>query len=136
MSQPLLSQEVVMKSPAAAILGLLFLVGPGWAQEKTAGASPVTLGPQAHTGGETCVEVEIGGEKTPTLNCLNQQLRRAVENVQPTGNIAPLGASSPAPALGEFNETAMSEQYGQNWGKSAVPYRPPPPVYGSPVRLH
>lgn len=122
-----------MKSLAAALLVLLCLAGPGWAQEKSGGTT-VTLGPRsAQPGGETCVEVEIGGEKAPTLDCLNQQLKREVERVQPTGNIPPLGAASPAPALGEFNETAMSEQYGPNWGKSAIPWRPTPPSFASPL---
>jgi hypothetical protein len=122
-----------MKSIAAALIALLCLLAPGWAQEKADGQTAVTLGTPSRGASETCVEVEIGGEKTPTLDCLNQQLKREVERVQPTGNLAPLSSSSPAPALGEFNETAMSEQYGPNWGKSVVPYRPAPLVFGNPL---
>ena len=73
---------------------------------------------------ETCVEVEIGGEKTPNLNCLNQSLQKQTDNVHPTGNVAPLDATSSAVKLGGYNETALKQQYGPNYGKSAVPWRP------------
>jgi hypothetical protein len=82
---------------------------------------------------ETCVEVEIGGEKTPNLSCLNQHLQRQVESVRATGNIAPLDATSPSVKLGGYNETALRQQYGPNYGKSVIPWRPTN-TYGS--RLH
>ena len=71
-----------------------------------------------------CVEVEIAGVKTPSLKCLNQRLQQQVDRIHPPLNIAPLDATSPAVKLGGFNETGMSQQYGQNWGKSVYPYRP------------
>jgi hypothetical protein len=74
--------------------------------------------------GETCVEVEIGGERTQKLNCINQQLKQQAEHVQPVGNVAPLDANSPAVKVHGFSETALSQQYGKNLGKSAVPFRP------------
>jgi hypothetical protein len=88
--------------------------------------------PQALAQG-TCVEVEIGGEKTPNLSCLNQLLQKQVESVQATGNVAPLDASSPAIKLGGYNETALKQQYGPNYGKSVIPWRPTA-TYGN--RLH
>ena len=72
---------------------------------------------------ETCVEVEIGGEKAPNLNCLNQHLQKQVDSVRPSETIAPLDASSSAVRLGGTNETALKQQYGPNYGKSAVPWR-------------
>lgn len=83
---------------------------------------------------ETCVEVEIGGEKAPKLSCLNQQLQKQVESVRPTANIAPLDAtSSPAVKLGGYNQTALKQQYGPNYGKSAIPWRPTN-TYGGALR--
>lgn len=73
---------------------------------------------------ETCVEVEIGGERTPNLRCLNRQLQKRVESVRPIPNVAPLDARSSALSLGALNETALKQQYGPNYGKSAVPWRP------------
>jgi hypothetical protein len=80
---------------------------------------------------ETCVEVEIGGEKTPNLSCLNRLLRKQADNAHPTGNVAPLDATSPSVSLGGYSETALKQQYGPNYGKSVVPYRPPA-AYGTP----
>ena len=83
---------------------------------------------------ETCVEVEIGGEKTLSLSCLNQHLQKQADQVRPTESIAPLNAtSSPSVKLGGYNETALKQQYGPNYGKSAVPWRPTN-TYGSGLR--
>lgn len=73
---------------------------------------------------ENCVEVEIGGEHTQKLDCINQQLKQQASHVQPIGNVPPLDAGSPAVKVHGFNETALSQQYGPNLGKSVVPYRP------------
>ncbi|HTH98409.1 MAG TPA: hypothetical protein VL574_13405 [Stellaceae bacterium] len=104
---------------------------PAMAQEQQYhSAHGVTLGSNAHTEtGEACVEVEIGGQKSTGLDCLNQKLKQATDSVQPVGNIPPVDASSPAVKVGGFNETAMQQQYGQNWGKSVVPFRPAPLVF-------
>lgn len=79
---------------------------------------------------ETCVEVEIGGEKTPNLSCLNRRLQRQADSVRSTGNTAPLNASSPSVTVGGYNRTALKQQYGPNYGKSAVPWRPALPPGG------
>lgn len=103
-----------MKSLMLAVLGLSLIVPPALAEE-------------------TCVEVEIGGEKTPSLTCLNQHLQKQVDSVRPTGNVAPLDAASPSVKLGGYNETALKQQYGPSYGKSAIPYRPTS-TYGSALR--
>lgn len=124
-----------MRSLLAGLLAVSVVVVPAIAQEKSAAGEGVDLGGSTTaTRSETCVEVEIGGEKSPTINCLNRELKDAVGRAQPTGNIPPVSASSPAVQVGGFDATAMSEQYGQNWGKSVVPYRPPAPVYANPLR--
>lgn len=94
-----------MKPVLLVLLGLVTMVPPALAEE-------------------TCVEVEIGGEKAPNLSCLNQHLQKQVENIHPTGNIAPLDASSSSVTLGGYNETALKQQYGPNYGKSVIPWRP------------
>jgi hypothetical protein len=119
-------------------MGLIVLLSwavPSLAQQQADSGGGLTLGDKAgRSAEETCVEVEIGGERSPTLDCLNRRLRRAVDRVQPVGNVPPASAASPATRVGGFNETAMSQQFGQNWGKSVFPYRPPAPVYGSNLR--
>lgn len=96
---------MVMKSLMLTVLGVLVAATPALAEE-------------------TCVEVEIGGEKAPNLNCLNQHLQKQVDSVHPIENIAPQDAASSAVRLGGYNETALKQQYGPNYGKSAIPWRP------------
>ncbi len=83
--------------------------------------------------GGSCVEVEIGGVKTPSLKCLNQRLQQQVDAVHPPQNIPPLDATSSSVKLGGYNETALSQQYGANFGKSVYPSRPVQ-TYGTPLR--
>lgn len=84
-----------------------------------------------------CVQVEIGGDKAPDLDCLNQKLQDEVTSAAPSSGdatSAPLSATSASLHTGGFNQSAMSQQFGSNWGKSAVPFRPPAPIYGTPLR--
>jgi len=78
-----------------------------------------------------CVQVQAGGTASSSLNCLNQQLQQEVQGVAPTQSKLPLSANSPSNQVGTFNEQSVSEQYGQNFGKSATPFRPPPPTYNT-----
>jgi hypothetical protein len=79
---------------------------------------------------QTCVQVEIGGQKPSVYNCLNQELQQQVQGANPAQPNLPLSATSPSNRVGTFNEQGVAEQYGQNFGKSVIPYRPPTPVYG------
>jgi hypothetical protein len=79
-----------------------------------------------------CVDVRIGSVQQ--YDCLNQQLMRQVQQQKPsseaTGTVT---AGSPAPAVGSFNQAATQERLGSNFGKSAFPQRPPPPVFAMPL---
>ncbi len=85
--------------------------------------------PSAGTGG-TCVQAKIAGEPPPPYSCLNQQMQQEVQGSSTANPSLPLTASSPSNKVGTFNEQGVKEQYGQNFGKSVIPYRPPAPVYG------
>ena len=119
----------------AAVLALSLVAVQGHAEETGRAADTVFLGA---TGGpaqvETCVEVEIGDERASGLNCLNQFLQREVARVQPPRNIAPVDAASQSVQVGGFNQTALRQQYGRNFGNSVMPFRPPPPVYSNSLR--
>ncbi|WP_229309046.1 hypothetical protein [Hyphomicrobium album] len=71
---------------------------------------------------ESCVEVEIGGAKA--LDCINRKLKRDAEKVAPVKNLPPVDATSQDIHLGIVNAPAVKQQYGPNFGNSAVPYRP------------
>ena len=92
---------------------------------------PGTAGQSAAGNGQTCVQVQIAGQKPSSFNCLNQQLQQQVQGAQGTPGIPPVTSSSPSNKVGTFNEQGISEQYGKNFGKSVVPFRPPAPVFGN-----
>lgn len=77
-------------------------------------------------GYQRCIEVEIGNDQS--FGCLNLQLKREVDRINPQFNIPPLDARSPGVSVGNVNEAALRQQYGPNFGRSAIPYRPPGPV--------
>ena len=81
---------------------------------------------------ERCVDVQIGADSA--LGCLNQKLRREVERTNPSINLPPLDARSPDVRVGNANEAAVRQQYGSNYGRSVIPFRPPAPTFGVPGR--
>jgi len=72
----------------------------------------------------------------PSLDCLNEDLKKKVDRVNPPDIQAPLDARSPDVKTGVVNIPGVKEQYGQNFGKSVIPYRPPPLVYTAPLGRH
>lgn len=81
---------------------------------------------------ERCVDVQIGNERA--FGCLNEKLKREVDKVNPTINLPPIDARSADVRVGNVNEAAVRQQYGSNYGISAVPYRPPMPNLVLPRR--
>ncbi len=118
-----------MRLAIACIGGLVLLASAAQAQDRR-----VVLGGQpAPVASSSCIEVEIGGERTSSLDCLNQRLEHQVRRVQPPRNIAPVDAVSPQVKLGGFNQAALRQQYGPNFGKSAIPYRPSTGQFSNPI---
>jgi hypothetical protein len=113
--------------PLVAAAGL---VSPASAEERVMVLPEMIIGGGA---GNThrCVEVEIGASRS--MDCLNQKLRREVDRVNPTMNLPPIDARSPDTKVGVVNIPGVQQQYGRNFGVSVVPYRPPPPVFSSPL---
>ena len=81
-----------------------------------------------------CFDVEVNGYRTPSYDCLGQQL--APRTPGPHDN--PALASEqivklPPNQLGLANPAATSNRMGSNFGKSAFPQRPPAKPYSSPL---
>lgn len=77
-----------------------------------------------------CVNVDVGGAVRTDFDCLNARLKGdadAAHKGQP--QLKALDARSSDLSLGVYNEAAKRQQMGRNFGKSVVPFRPPPPVY-------
>ncbi|WP_022973039.1 hypothetical protein [Xanthomonas maliensis] len=79
-----------------------------------------------------CVEVQIGQHRSGQLSCLNQQLRDSVARARAVPSAtAPPVAGTPI-ALGQPTPAALRQRYGQAYGQSLQPQRPPAPQYASP----
>jgi hypothetical protein len=70
------------------------------------------------------------------LNCLNRKMQRQVDHISPPEISAPLGANSPDTKIGIVNLPAVQQQYGQNYGKSVIPFRPPPVSFAPALGHH
>jgi hypothetical protein len=109
------------------------LASPASAEERVMVLPEIVIGGGAGTA-DRCVEVEIGSSRS--MDCLNQKLRREVDRVNPTMNLPPVDARSPDTKIGIVNIPGVQQQYGRNFGVSAVPHRPAPPVFNVPLGPH
>jgi hypothetical protein len=74
--------------------------------------------------------VEIGTERS--YGCLNSQLARMVPRARGAVPDADITATSPAPAVGTYNQAATRQRLGTSFGRSAIPQRPAAPVFIPP----
>jgi hypothetical protein len=93
-------------------------------------ASPGTSNPGA-AGSTRCGTATVGGDQS--FGCLNETLKKQVDQVNPVLNSPPIDAKSQDLKVGTVNIPAVQQQYGQNFGHSVIPFRPPPPVFTSPL---
>jgi hypothetical protein len=119
---------------AAALLFVILCPWPvmAWADDTL----PVIGTPAPSASSEksqVCVQVLIAGEAVPDYTCLNQALGDQARIAQRLTNVPPIDATAAAVKVGGFNQAALSQQYGKNWGNSPVPYRPPAPAYANPL---
>lgn len=125
------------RAVAAGLVALAAAGGAG-AQSANPGNPPVErqgtiIGGQATKPTyERCVDVQIGNESA--FGCINQQLKREVNKVNPSLNLPPVDARSSDVRVGNPNEAAVRQQYGSNYGRSAVPFRPSAPTIVPPHR--
>ena len=106
------------------------LVTPVSAEERVLVLPEIVIG-GGEGKAERCGEAAGSGSNRP-MDCLNQKLRREVDRVNPpVMNLPPIDARSPDTKVGVVNIPGVQQQYGRNFGVSVVPYRPPPPVFGT-----
>ena len=111
------------------LFGAALVVGQASGEERLNTTEVIIGGEQIPT--QRCVEVQIGQSKG--FDCLNAKLRRDVEQVSPQLNLPPIDARSSDIKTGVINIPGVQQQYGRNFGVSAVPYRLPAPVYSGPL---
>jgi hypothetical protein len=75
----------------------------------------------------------IGASNKSSLDRLNEQLKRKVDEANPADNSAPLDARSSDLKTGVVNMPGVKQQYGKNFGHSVIPYRPERPTFTPPL---
>ncbi|MGG1948142.1 hypothetical protein AB1286_25605 [Trinickia sp. NRRL B-1857] len=99
--------------------------------------------PRAQTGGaaasapagkkSVCVDAQVQGQRALSYDCLAEQLKPKPAVSSGASQSAAEGlAKSPSNRLGTFNLSTERNRFGSNWGKSATPQRPAPPVVVPP----
>lgn len=110
---------VTVDAPPASPL----LPSPSSTGAPIASPAPALGGAQAGGNKGRCTEAK--GETDTSFGCINERLRRKVDEVNPPVlNLPPIDAKSSDLKVGTVNIPAVQQQYGRNFGHSAVPYRP------------
>jgi len=87
----------------------------------------------AEPGPGPCVDVQVGDQHTPDLDCINQNLRKFSAREQSGAQLAPpMAAGSSSVESGTVNQAAAQQMMGNAFGKSAAAQRPHP-TYISPL---
>ena len=91
------------------------------------------LGGQAQQAREqtSCTDARVGSAEA--YSCVNQKLYQQGLRQHATGGGGSIDATAPAPQVGTYNQAAVREHLGSNFGKSAVPQRPPANVFPPPL---
>ncbi|MEI9993004.1 MAG: hypothetical protein WDM91_00305 [Rhizomicrobium sp.] len=81
---------------------------------------------------QSCVEVEVEGQRRPPLDCLNRQLQQASAAGGPSAAIAAVVGNAEPNRVGIFSHAGTAIRMGAAFGRSATPQRPSS-VYAQPV---
>src|ERR1700731_865494 len=146
------TSAVLMRLVAFSLLVTMGLLSRGLAEERVIVLPEIVIGPgaggiakpgngtnsggvtSAPTGPDRCVDAPTGSNRA--IDCLNQKLKQQVDRVAPTLNLPPIDARSPDTKTGVVNIPGVQQQYGKNFGVSAVPFRPAPLQFNSPLGPH
>ena len=113
---------------AALAVGAVILFGLAWPVAAADRKAPVH--------GEVCVSVPGADDPGSRFNCLNAELARSVNEQGDRAQLQQFAAGTPAvPANqpGLFNQSAIKQTLGSNFGHSAHPARPVQSGGASPV---
>jgi hypothetical protein len=142
-----------MRLIAFSLLVTIGLVSRAVAEDRVTALPEIVIGNGPHAGSATSVGGTGAGSRTgvpvaadkcagaetgssQAMDCLNRKLKGEVDRVNPTMNLPLIDARSPDTKVGVVNIPGVAQQYGKNFGVSAVPYRPAPPTFSSPGGPH
>jgi len=105
----------------------MLLAGASHAQEARPHAD--ATGQPASAGKPVCVDAEVNGQRALSYDCLATQLQpQPATDRGASQSAAEAAAKQPSNRVGTFNLSTEQNRFGSNWGKSATPQRPAPPV--------
>ncbi|MBO9357608.1 hypothetical protein GG851_26740 [Bordetella petrii] len=108
-----------------ALLWAFSLQAPALATESVASTGTLS---------EACVDVEVGGYRALSYDCLSRQMAPSKNHAPDAPALAAEEIAKQGPnRLGLFNQAATSNRMGNQFGQSAFPQRPPPVQYNSPL---
>ena len=121
---------------ALVVAAVLLLGDAAYAADPKPAAAPATVREVIVNGQRqpACSSTAPGGHGL-NLACLNGQVKAAAEagNPPPPAIDATTAQANTPSKVGTFSQAATSQRLGKNFGHSAQPYRPPPPVYANPI---
>ncbi len=94
--------------------GLLLTADMAWAQAPAPARPP-----------ESCVEVEVNGQRVPSYECLQQRLSPEKAKRPPTLSRSEQQVLQAPNSLGLPTPSTLSNRMGNQFGQSAFPQRPP-----------
>ena len=128
---PVRCQEMNVRAILLVTFAVAVVTSGSAAEERATTLPEIIVGAPATAEHQRCVDVTIGNDQS--FGCLNERLKRQVDSVNPTLNVAPIDAKSSDLKVGVVNMPGVQQQYGKNFGVSVRPYRPAAPVYAPPV---
>lgn len=113
----------------AAGLLLAAAVQTAAVQAQDAGRATAASGAAASGTKGVCVDAEVNGQRALSYDCLSRQLGPRAAAPEGASQSSSEGlAKQPSNRVGTFNLSTERNRFGSNWGKSATPQRPAPPV--------
>lgn len=109
------------------IATLLFVLMAGTAVLPVHAQNQAAPAPTAGKDPKSCIDVGVNGYRTPSYDCLTEQMSppNTPSNATPPGMASGWVANAPSNQLGLANEAATRTRMGNTFGKSAQPQRPP-----------
>jgi hypothetical protein len=105
----------------------MWLAGVSHAQDVQPHAD--ATGQPASAGKSVCVDAEVNGQRALSYDCLSTQLQpKPATSSGASQTPSEAAAQQPSNRVGTFNLSTEQNRFGSNWGKSATPQRPAPPV--------
>jgi len=118
---------MALRSARWCVVAGMALAGMSQAQQAAHPAD--AAGQPASAGKSVCVDAEVNGQRALSYDCLSTQLQpKQTPEVGASQSAAEAAAKQPSNRVGTFNLSTEKNRFGSNWGKSATPQRPAPPV--------